>query len=165
MESKTNVDKPGIPGFIWASVNVGIFRSIDDIEYALSQLPIGRSWDKSMSFEIQQFETLDLVTIRPYVHERKKEKMSRVEICQLGISLGLRPCPQEVGPQLLIQGKAEKGVEEVFIASTEPMGGRNDVVLTISQRFGPFWLNCYVDPTEGWSSQSPWVFVKPRKQE
>lgn len=153
-----------IPSFTWASVNVGIFRTLEDLEYALSQLPIGRSWDKdNLPFTIQPFKTLDLVTIRPCLYEHEKKKMSRLEICQLGIRLGLEECPQEVGPQLLIQSKAERSVEEVFIASTEPLGGRKDVGLTISQRFGPFWLNSYVDPEEGWNTNTVWVFVKPRK--
>jgi len=151
-----------IPSFTWTSVNVGIFRTIDDLEYALSRLPIGRTWDKSLAFTIQPFKTLDLVTIRPRLYEKQKAKMSRLEICQLGVRLGLEECPQEVGPQLLIQGKAERNIEEVLIASTEPMGGRKDVGLTISQRFGPFWLNSYVDPEEGWNTDTVWVFVKPR---
>jgi len=165
MESKNAVDghETSIPSFTWASVNVGIFRTIEDLEYALSQLPIGRTWDKSLPFTIQPFKTLDLVTIRPRFYEKQKAKMSRPEICQLGVRLGLEECPQEVGPQLLIQGKAERNVEEVFIASTESMGGRKDVGLTISQRFGPLWLNSYVDPEEGWDTDTVWVFVNPRK--
>ncbi len=153
-----------IPGFIWASVSVGIFRNMEDIEYALSKMCTSRTWDKSLSFCIQPAATLDLVTIRPSLFGGKGN-MSRTEICKLGESIGLQECPQEVGPQLLIQGKVEKGIEEVFIASTEPMGSKNDVFLTISSRYGPLWLNCYVDFTEGFNSGDVWVFVKPRKQE
>ncbi len=151
-----------IPDFIWATVNVGIFRTMDDIEYALLQLPIIRSWDKSLPFVIQSFKTLDLVTIRPCLFGGKRKRMSRLEICQLGVSLGLQECPQEVGPQLLIQGKASCGYEEVNIASTEPMGNRKDVYLIVGNR-GTAGLGCYVEDAKGFDTNTLWAFVKPRK--
>ena len=153
-----------VPDFIWATVNVGIFRTMDDIEYALSQLPIIRSWDKSLPFMSQSFKTLDLVTIRPCLFEGEKKRMSRLEICQLGVSLGLQECPQEVGPQLLIQGKAPGGYEEVNIASTEPLGSRKDVYLVVGNR-GTAGLGCYVEDEKGFDTHTLWAFVKPRKQE
>ena len=155
-----------ISGVSYDAMQYTLSNSADGtLHYAsITALNASNGWDplKSLPFTIQPFKTLDLVTIRPCLFGGKRKRMSRLEICQLGVSLGLQECPQEVGPQLLIQGKASCGYEEVNIASTEPMGNRKDVYLIVGNR-GTAGLGCYVEDAKGFDTNTLWAFVKPRK--
>ena len=88
--------------------------------------------------------------------------LSRAEICRLGVDRGLMECPQEVGPQLIIQGKLPKGSLEMKIASVEPLGGKCDILMSVNSRLGMPWVHVEFDPATGFDPDTLWIFVKSK---
>ena len=152
---------------IWNTVTLGTYKSSSEYRKALKAdgYCIGGYADQILN-KVKVSETmqqLDLVT-KTAAELGFKNDVTRKQIYDRAIKLGLELCPAEVGPALRLQYSGQPYWEWLHIAM-EPIaasGGRLKVFAVVRDFDGGRELDgCYDYPV--WDVDNRWVFVAPRE--
>lgn len=143
---------------VWRTVQVGTQSTVAELEKDLTGKPCGRTWDSSLPFPIQPNGTLQLTLIKGF-QIGQVAQASRKAICNLALRAGLLECPSEVAVQLILQDLLDSYMNETNVGSTEKVGDRADCYMSVNSRLGTSWVNCSVDPEQGFDPTDVWIFV------
>jgi hypothetical protein len=153
---------------IWKTVKLGLHKTPAAYRKALksTNFKIG-SWGDDILNKVSISETeqeLDLVR-RSVAELGFKDGAKYSDICAKAVELGLELCPNEVGPALRLQYK-DQPRGEWFRVAMEPLtdsGGYLHVFRLEHGEDGVWLYGGYGHPDDFWSSDSVFVFGRPRK--
>ncbi len=151
----------------WKTIKLGIHKSADEYRKAIKAngFKIG-DWANDIlgksAFTVSSDE-IEVELVRMTVAELGfKSGATRKNIYERALELGLKLCPNEVGPALRLQYKDQPMNEWLLIAMepiTDSDGGLS--VFEAERRSGGLWLyGTSALPDFFWNADSQWVFLR-----
>ena len=163
----------GPPNFpVWKRIWLGTgLHTADNFHRALEHNgKLINDWGSDLLREkaftaLAEMTEVDLVVVS-LVELGLMDGVSRGELYEKALRLGLQPCPAEVGPQLRLQYQGQPNGEELIIGM-EPIVDSDGYprVFSVACNSSDQWLNGDYDGgcSTLWGDDNRIVFVKPRK--
>ncbi len=150
----------------WKTIKLGIHKSADEYCKAIKAngFKIG-NWANDIlgkpAFTVS-FDEVEVELVKVTVGELGfKNGATRKEIYERAIELGLKLCPNEVGPALRLQ-YADQPLDEWLLVAMEPIAdsdGDLSVFEVVRGSDGSWLRGCRGGPGNFWSAGGQWVFL------